>query len=240
VNDTPWFAGPMLGFDCETTGVDPESDRIVTAALVKVGPDGAQPWQAVINPGIEIPEQAARIHGWTTERVREHGKQPGVVLEMVASALAAAMIEGTPAVGMNVSFDFTILDRELRRLGLPTLEQRLGGAIRPVVDVYVLDKQISWRKGSRKLVDTAAFYGVELGSDAHDATADTLAACRIAYKIGRSHERVGSMSLDELHDSQVRWRAEQQASLQEYFQRQGKNETCDGSWPMKPFGGAPC
>lgn len=234
----PWFASPMLGLDFETTGVDPETDRIVTAALVKVGPDGAQPWQAVVNPGVEVPEQAARIHGWTTERVVEHGRKPVEVLDAVAGALSAAMADGAPVVGMNVSFDFTILDRELRRWSLPTLEERLGGPIRPVVDVYVIDKHVSWRKGSRKLVDTAAFYGVELGAGAHDAVADTLAACRIAYKIARQNERIGSMGLGELHDAQVAWRAEQQASLQAYFARQGKDEVCDGSWPVKPFGGA--
>lgn len=238
MNDIPWFAGPMLGFDCETTGVNPETDRIVTVALVKVGPDGAQPWQAVINPGVEVPESAARIHGWTTERVVEHGREPAEVLEIVAATLSAAMAEAVPAVGMNISYDFTILDRELRRCGLPTLEQRLGGSIRPVVDVYVLDKHVSFRKGSRKLVDTAAFYGVDLGANAHDAMADTLAACRIAYKIGRQNERIGSMDIDDLHAAQIGWRAEQQASLQAYFRSQGKNETCDGSWPIKPFGGA--
>ena len=31
---TPWFNGPLLGFDTETTGVDPRHDRLVTAALV--------------------------------------------------------------------------------------------------------------------------------------------------------------------------------------------------------------
>lgn len=238
MNDMPWFAGPMLGFDCETSGVDVESDRIVTVALVKVGADGAQPWHAVINPGIEIPEQAARIHGWTTERVVEHGRKPAEVLEVVASALAAGMAEGTPVTGMNLAYDFSILDRELRRHGLPTLEERLGGPIRPVVDVYVLDKHVSYRKGSRKLADMAAFYGIELGAGAHDAVADTLAACRIAYKLGRQNESIGSMSLDVLHDAQIEWRAEQQASLEAYFRSQGKGGDFDRHWPVRPFGGA--
>ena len=29
-----WPFGPLLGFDTETTGVDPSGDRLVTAALV--------------------------------------------------------------------------------------------------------------------------------------------------------------------------------------------------------------
>ena len=30
-----WTDGPLLGFDTETTGVDVDNDRIVTAALVR-------------------------------------------------------------------------------------------------------------------------------------------------------------------------------------------------------------
>lgn len=238
MNTAPWFASPMLGLDFETTGVDVEQDRIVTAALVEIGPGGASPSHFVIDPGIEIPDAAARIHGWTTERVRAEGGKPVELLEIVAENLAQSMRAGVPIVGMNLAFDFTVQDRELRRHGLATLEQRLGGPIRPVIDVYVLDKQISWRKGSRKLVDMAVHYGVELGEGAHDAVADVLAAARIAYKIGRGDERVGSMSLDELHDAQVRWRAEQQASLASYFARQGDAEraaSVNGAWPMQPL-----
>jgi DNA polymerase-3 subunit epsilon len=229
----------MLGLDFESTGVDTERDRIVTAALVEVGPGGAQPHHWVIDPGVDVPESAARIHGWTTERVRAQGGDPREILGVLAGTIAALMGDGVPVVGMNLAFDFTIFDRELRRYGLPTLEDRLGGPIRPVIDVYVLDKHLSFRKGSRKLVDMAAFYGVPLAPDAaHDAVADVLASARIAYKIGRQNERVGSMSIGELHDAQVGWRAEQQASLAEYFARQGKNERCDGRWPMIPLAGA--
>lgn len=31
---TCWFEGPLAAFDTETTGVDVETDRIVSAALV--------------------------------------------------------------------------------------------------------------------------------------------------------------------------------------------------------------
>ena len=38
---TPWFNGPLLGFDTETTGVDPRHDRLVTAALPVATPPAA-------------------------------------------------------------------------------------------------------------------------------------------------------------------------------------------------------
>jgi DNA polymerase-3 subunit epsilon len=210
----------MLGWDCETTGVRTDTDQIVTSALVKIGPGGAQTQQFVIDPGVEVPEAAARIHGWTTERVRAEGGKPAELLDVIAADLALAMRHGTPVVAMNCVFDFSMLTWELRRHGLPSLEERIGGPIRPVIDVYVLDKHVSYRKGSRKLVDMAAFYGVDLGEGAHDAAADTLATARIAYKIGVRHESVGALSVEELHDAQVTWAREQQVGLQAHFDRQ--------------------
>ena len=87
-----WVTGPLLGFDTETTGVDPLGDRLVTAAVVSCGPLGAdgargrdvRTWLA--DPGVEIPEAAAAVHGITTERARAEGRPAAQVLEEVAGA----------------------------------------------------------------------------------------------------------------------------------------------------------
>lgn len=77
---TPWFNGPLLGFDTETTGVDPRHDRLVTAALVfrpasSDAPtrtqDTVSTWLA--NPGVEIPAGATAVHGITNEVAKTHG-----------------------------------------------------------------------------------------------------------------------------------------------------------------------
>ena len=56
-----WIHGPRATFDLETTGVDVETARIVTASLLLLNPDGsvrrAGEWLA--DPGVEIPEAAA-------------------------------------------------------------------------------------------------------------------------------------------------------------------------------------
>lgn len=51
-----WHLGRMAAFDVESTGVNPETARIVTACVVLVG--GNQPTQAatwMADPGIDIP-----------------------------------------------------------------------------------------------------------------------------------------------------------------------------------------
>mgnify|MGYP002652042991 CR=1 FL=1 len=65
----------LIGFDTETTGTNVERDRIVTVALVhSVGPGRENETVAtwLIDPGVEIPEPAQRVHGISTEHAREH------------------------------------------------------------------------------------------------------------------------------------------------------------------------
>lgn len=73
-----WISGPLLAFDLETTGTDVETDRIVTAAVVRLEADGSVSAELtwLLDPGVAIPEQASAIHGISTERAREHGLLP--------------------------------------------------------------------------------------------------------------------------------------------------------------------
>ena len=220
-----WASGPLVAFDTETTGVDVDADRIVTAAVITITPqDGGRPTvgvrTTVIDPGVEVPAAAAEIHSWTTEKVREHGKPPAGELDWIAADLCRAWVAGTPVVVANAPFDLTMLDRELARHNLPTLTDRLDGApLGPVVDPMVLDKQVDrYRRGGRKLVDLCAHYEVTLGA-AHDCTEDALAAARVAYQIARRHPEIGDMALPELHAAQAGWYADQAEGLAQWWRR---------------------
>jgi DNA polymerase-3 subunit epsilon len=61
---TGWHKASMIGFDLETTGVNVEQDRIITAclALIRPGHD-TEVRSTVINPGIPVPDEAANVHG---------------------------------------------------------------------------------------------------------------------------------------------------------------------------------
>jgi DNA polymerase III subunit epsilon len=177
----------MTGFDLETTGVDVEADRIVTAAVTNVRP-GEPPveWHRMCDPGIEIPEGAAAVHGITTERARAEGGDRAKLVEKVSEALALSIQAGVPIVGMNLAYDLTLFDRERRRLGMTSLAEFVGlNEVGPIIDVLVIDKYVDqYRPGSRKLSALCEHYGVTLDG-AHDAAHDTLAACRVAFKLMR-------------------------------------------------------
>lgn len=224
-----WHLGRMAGFDLETTGIDVESDRIVTACVVQCG--GGQPTDSaswLADPGIEIPQQAADVHGITTARARAEGKPAAEVVADVLAALGQVIAAGVPVVAMNARYDLTLLDREARRYGLAPLPAG------PVIDPYVIDKHIDrYRKGGRKLTDLCAHYGVPIG-DAHTADADAIAACRVAWRIGSTRPDMAALPLATLHDQQAEWAAEQAASLQEYFRRKDPNALVRGEWPLIP------
>ncbi|MEE4420028.1 MULTISPECIES: exonuclease domain-containing protein [Streptomyces] len=232
-----WYDGPLAAFDTETTGIDVERDRIVSAALVVQETPRSAPritrW--LINPGVEIPEAAIAVHGLTADHLALHGRWPAPVVEEVARALAAQSVAGRPLVVMNAPFDLTLLDRELKRHRASSLDAYLGGHPLRVLDPRVLDKHLDrYRKGRRTLTDLCAQYEVEL-TEAHDAAADALAALRVVRALGhRFADRLGTLHPAELHTRQAIWYAAQARGLQAWFARSGSTESVDPHWPLRP------
>lgn len=105
-----WTQQPIIGFDTETTGVRPLDDRLVTCSLIKAEENGIERRYWLADPGVEIPEQAANVHGISTEKARSEGRPVGEVLAEIADILAEHMAAGNPVVAFNASYDFTLLE----------------------------------------------------------------------------------------------------------------------------------
>ncbi|SJN24112.1 DNA polymerase III subunit epsilon [Microbacterium esteraromaticum] len=218
-------------FDLETTGVDVANDRIVTAHVGVLDIRGrevaARDWLA--DPGIPIPDGAAAVHGVTTEYARAHGRPPGEVIAEITHALATLFQQGLPIVAYNASYDFSLLAHEAVRHGQPVLK-----APHPVIDPLVLDKAYDrFRRGKRTLSVVAEHYEVPLDA-AHEASADAVAAGRVALALAKAFLLPESAA--ELHTQQIGWARDQAASLTEYFIKVGRldpDESLDGSWPLR-------
>ncbi|KZL33173.1 hypothetical protein A3852_12820 [Rhodococcus qingshengii] len=213
---------PIAAFDLETTGPNPLSDRIVTAHLSLINPATGeiQPRDWLLNPEIDIPAGATAVHGITTEHAAEHGAEYAPGVEEIATALVAAWASGHIVVAFNGCFDLTMVHAEAERLSIGGLP--LG----PVVDPFVIDKRHDkYRKGSRKLGDVCAHYGITL-DNAHEAAADALAAARLAYKLLRRYNLAGKPA-EQLMHQQAGWYAEQQTSLANYWREEAEELTGD-------------
>lgn len=219
-------------FDLETTGVDVDASRIVSACVAVLGP-GDQVigrWDWLADPGVEIPDAAAAVHGITTERARAEGRPASVVVAEIAQALRMLFALGTPVAVYNAPYDLTLLDRECRRHGLAPIADPS-----PVIDPLVIDKALDrYRKGKRTLEAAAERYGVQL-TDAHDAAADAIAAGQVARAIARAFPEEFDIPLADLHGRQEVWCAEQTARFQDYI-RTVKSDTgfvAHGGWPVR-------
>lgn len=136
---------------------------------------------------------------------------------------------------MDKAFDLTLLSAELRRHDLPSLRERLDGlAPAPVIDPYTIDRSVDrYRRGKRNLEAVCAEYGVALDS-AHDASADALAAARLARAIAGRHPKVAALGPAELHRRQIEWYAEWAADFQSFLRRKGDaTAVVDGTWPLR-------
>ncbi|QAY74008.1 3'-5' exonuclease [Agromyces protaetiae] len=218
-------------FDLETTGIDIDTCRIVTAHVGVIGAGGEvlEQRQWIVDPGVEIPTAATLIHGITTERARAEGAPAAQAASEIIAALTDASRRGIPIVAYNASYDLTVLAREAERYGLTPLD---GPG--PVVDPLVIDKAVDrYRRGKRTLTAACEHYGVEL-LDAHDAGADAIAAGRVAQAIARKHPELAEIPATDLHDRQIIWSRDQAASYQEWRRKNGEPEfTTSGVWPVR-------
>jgi DNA polymerase-3 subunit epsilon len=188
----------MAAFDLETTSPLPEEARIVSAAIALCGGGAKTATLTMLaDPGVEIPAEAAAVHGITTEIARRDGRPARDVVRSLLKALEAPLRAGLPLVVFNARYDLTVMDREARRHELDPLV--IG---KQVVDPHVIDKWLDrYRRSypygvtteqgverglvsSRTLGGMCVVYGAEL-EGAHDAAFDAVAAARVAFRMGQ-------------------------------------------------------
>ena len=112
----------QICLDTETTGINAnDGDRLVEIGCVEL--DGRRftlddkfLFHVLINPEREVPEEAVKIHGLTTERLA----QEPVFRDVAGKFLD--FVRGAELIIHNAEFDVGFLDMELRRLDLPPLE----------------------------------------------------------------------------------------------------------------------
>jgi len=226
--ELPNWAKSLAVFDLETTGLDVTTARIVTATVATLDQNGTVVELAewLVNPGIEIPDAASNVHGVTTERAVAEGVEPRAAVAEIIDLLQRHNLE-MPLVAFNAPYDFSILKAEAERYGLDSLDPK------PVIDPLVLDRKVDrYRKGKRNLGVMSEHYGIKL-EDAHNATADAVAAGRIAQQLARQFPEL-AIDVLELHDFQSGWSDQQAESFAEYLRKQNRPDyRSELGWPIK-------
>lgn len=226
-------------FDTETSGTRVNEDRILTCYAAVMLADGTieRDWSWTIDPGIEVPEGAAAVHGMSAKWIREHGrKDVATAIGEIWQELRAAQYRGIPIVAFNLRFDASLLHYEIIRQGGDGLGYLLDEAI--FYDPFAHDRLRGdpYRKGKRRLVDLCGVYGIEFNEEeAHAAEYDVKKTGELAFKLLGRERTLGPRELMPLLEKA---KADHDESLEAYFAKSGKLTDSgepiriDRGWPL--------
>ena len=174
----PFNEASFACFDFETTGFSPKRDRVIEVAVVTVthGTVGSS-WTSLINPGDDVELGATHIHGIKRDWIRSAPS-----FAEVAGTLFS-LFDGKVLVAHNANFDLGFLRSEMSRAQLLA-----KGTLFPHWDTMKAADFAPSLPASRKLVDVAASFGVEI-ANAHQALDDALAVAEIVAAVT---ETIGS------------------------------------------------
>jgi DNA polymerase-3 subunit epsilon len=157
---------PLAFFDIESTGLNPQHDRIIDLAVIKLLPGGGREEVVFrVNPGIPIPPSSTAIHGIQDVDVVGAPLFEEVVEDVVGT------LQGCDLAGYNiVRYDLPLLVAECARAGV-TFE--VEG--RRLIDA----QRIFHQRERRDLTAALRFYCDEDHAEAHGALADVEATIKV-------------------------------------------------------------
>lgn len=182
----------MVAFDLETTGTDPDKDKIIEFCFIELDEAFEEKgrWTRLVDPGIKIPQETIEIHGITDEMVAD--KPPFAAhATRIQSLVADAVL-----IAHNHRFDVSFLHKELAAAGQPGLRPD-----HPCIDTLQIERNVNAH-------NLAACYERYMGrpfDGAHRSEADTAGMVDILRKQLEVHadklpqDGVGSLTHDHLH-----------------------------------------
>ena len=173
---TPLERLPMIAIDCETTGLNPRRDRIVSFAAIRIS-EGLQVEEPplldlLIDPGVEIPERATAVHGI------DRAGLAGAPSFATAYDRIAKSLQGCVVVGHFVGFDLAMLARETTRARKPWREP-------PSLDTANLADALGYRADSIDLEVLLTRLGITPKGKRHTATGDAHMAAELFVMLAR-------------------------------------------------------
>ncbi len=160
-------------FDLETTGLSPETDKIIEISAVRVrGGKAEKNFSTLVNPGRKIPAAASRVNGITDAMVAD----APVIEDALADFLL--FIEQDILVGHNIhSFDMKFLNHAMQEL----YRRDLGN---DYIDTLYMARSCVKELSHHRLVDLAAHFHIST-EGAHRALNDCIMNQKCYEEMGR-------------------------------------------------------
>ena len=178
--DARWTDLSIAVIDTETTGKDPQNDRIVEIGIVIArGGEIVQRLNWLVDPERPIPDEARQVHGITDDDVKGKPKFREIAAEV------ALALKGCVPVAYNATFDRRFVVAELSASGLvhdafpPCLRSECEW-----IDPLVWARELQKYEKGKKLGEVAQRLGITI-ENAHRASDDAEAALKVLYTFAR-------------------------------------------------------
>lgn len=162
------FDGNFVVLDIETTGLNPEKDRITELGAVKIRNGNViETFESLVNPGVPIPGNIVKLTGITDEMVKDAPPIEQVLLEFLE------FINGAALAAHNSNFDMGFIRHNLHKMG-----EKINN---PVVDTLQMSRAMFPELNKFKLNLVAKHLNIPLENH-HRAVDDAKAAAGILTK----------------------------------------------------------
>lgn len=167
----------QIVLDTETTGLKPEDGhRIVEIACVELidGKETGKNYQIYLNPDRESDPEALKVHGLTTDFLKDKPRFADRVDEFLE------FIANSELVIHNAKFDIKFLNSELDKAN----KGSIWNHIKNVVDTLELDKRLFADERKHSLDAICERFGISLeGRELHGALIDTSLLAKVYIEI---------------------------------------------------------
>lgn len=164
----------LVAFDLETTGIDPDKDKILEFCFIELDADLKEQarWTRLVNPGMKIPAESMAIHGITDEMVADKPAFSHYAVRI------QNLVAGAVLVAHNHRFDVQFLHNELLAAGQEGLSPD-----HPCIDTLQIERNVN----AHRLEACYKRYVGEPLDDAHRSEADTAAMVDVLRKQREVH-----------------------------------------------------
>lgn len=157
--------------DVETTGLDPETDRITEIAMIKVS-NGSEVgrYRTYVRTDYKIPENVQKLTGITDELIEKEGVSEEEIIKPINEFICNSVV-----VGYNVKFDVAFVRNLLKRYNKEL-------ALKKIIDIMSIARKKIYDVSNYKMKTIADYFSLDT-SGLHSAMSDCELTQRILYKL---------------------------------------------------------